>query len=159
MLKIGKYRFVYTYDNKYRYIVFGDSSLNNISLKNIKDTINNNLFKVEAPNEDNEMGWGGSFKYQAKMCIDSSNKLIINVVSNTGLDKSIDSNVTQLKGEFKEIAIQNEDYQTEYLIKFKNKTATNLLFYKKQGVFYMILVNPFEGTERNYNGVKHLNLN
>jgi hypothetical protein len=155
---IGKYRFLYTYEDKYRYVIFADSGINNVSLHKIDGVKNSAAFDMNASSENNEMGWGGDFQYQSKMCIGYSTNLTVNISSKGSVKRSGSSKSVQFSGLIENLAIENETHQTEYLIRLGKPILTNVIFYKPENILYIIIVNPFQTNPEDNNGISHLDL-
>ena len=155
----GKFRYLYTYKNAYKYFISQDSSLNEISLKNITDTIDHTNIGEEEfinPAEINDLYWGGRIYFRSKICIDSSNRLMLHINSDQSIIESDSSNFRQFTGNIKSIFIKNEQYEPQYLIMYDKPKKTTILFYKPNTILYMVIINDFDGSKNPENGSNNL---
>jgi hypothetical protein len=157
---IRKFRFLYTYKDRCKYLISQDSSLNNISLNNIRDSMSHDnmgedVIKIA---DIDDLYWGGRIYFRSKICIDSSNRLLLNINSNDTITDSLYPGYKLIEGKMKSILIQNENYENQYLIKYDKPKMTRIVFYKPKSIMYMIVINDFEGFKNNDNGMKYLQL-
>jgi len=155
-----KYRFLYTYNDRYRYWIIEDANLNTVTLNNISDTFSDvSSSKVYIdPSEINDVGWGGDMYFKSKLCIDSSNILLLNFSEDSKVAKTDTSNRISFTGLMKNILIQNDNKENQYLIKYDKPTQTTILFYKPSNILYLIIINAFKGIEGDDIGIENLNL-
>ncbi len=155
-----KYRFLYTFNNQYRYWIFEDAKLNNVPLDRIKDTmVDISSSKVYInPSTFNDMGWGGHIFFESRLCTDSSNSLLLNFDTDSEVEKVNDSNIVSFTGMLTNVLIQNENIENEYLLKYDRPTQTAIYFYKPMETLYVIVVNPFEGRKDIDLAIQNLNL-
>ena len=112
-----KYRFIYNYKNQFRYLIVEDAKLNNISLDKITDTLNTvSSSKVYIdPSEVNDWYGGGHIYFQSQICIDSSNRLLINTGEQSTKIKNDTLQILCFKGLFKNVLLQNENYANLFI--------------------------------------------
>ncbi len=104
------------------------------------------------------MGWGGHIYFNSKLCIDSSNNLILNFDNDSKLEKSYALNRVSFTGTLKNLLIQNENKENQYFLKYDKPTLTSLIFYKPKNIIYIIIVSAFEGRKDSDIGLGNLNL-
>jgi hypothetical protein len=146
-----KFRYLYTYKDVCKYFISVDSSLNQISLTNIKDTIDHTAIKEDDfinPAEINDLYWGGRIYFRSKICIDSSDKLILSINSDSSVIQSDSLNYRKFTGNIKSIFIKNENYEPQYFVMYDKPKKTTILFYKPKAILYMIIINDFDGSKR-----------
>ncbi|MFN8251203.1 MAG: hypothetical protein U0V75_04915 [Ferruginibacter sp.] len=155
-----KYRFIYTYKNQFRYLIVEDASLNNISLDKITDTLNSvSSSKVYInPSEVNDWYGGGHIYFQSKLCIDLSNRFLINSGEQAIAVKNDTLQTLYFDGLFKNVLLQNENYENQYLIRYDKPTQTTILFYKPKKILYLIVINPIVAAVGQGNGIDNLSL-
>lgn len=155
-----KYKYLYTYKNQYRYFIIEDAILNSLNLDKITDTTNpvsSNKLYID-PSSENDMYWGGHILLRSKLCIDSSNRFIINIGEERKAVRNDSLHYIYFKGRFKSILMQNENYENQYLIKYDQPTQTTILFYKPKKILYLIIINAIEGFQEQENGIEFLSL-
>lgn len=155
-----KYRFIYTYNNQFTYLIVEDDRLNGISLDRISDTLNRvSSFEVYMdPSEVNDWHGGRHIYFQSKICIDSSNGLIVNLGEPFTKFKNDSLRTLYFKGVLKNVLFQNESIENQYLVKYDNPTPTTILFYKPQNILYLIIINPFNGVHDTASGICNLSI-
>jgi hypothetical protein len=155
-----KYRFIYTYKNQFRYLIIEDAKLNSLLLDKITDTLNAiSSSKVYIdPSEVNDGYWGGHIYFQSKLCIDSSNRFLLNIGEDTKAVKNDKLQTLYFNGLFKNILMQNENYENQYLVKYDKPTQTTILFYKPQKILYLIIINPIGTIPGQDIGIDNLSL-
>jgi hypothetical protein len=70
---IEKYRYLYTYNNRFTYLIIEDSKLNGVTLEKVSlDTMVKKITGDITPSELNDLFWVGHINFKSKFCIDSS---------------------------------------------------------------------------------------
>lgn len=155
-----KYRFIYTYKNQFRYLIVEDDKLNNTSLDKITDTLNavsSSRVYID-PSEVNDWYGGGHIYFQSKLCIDSSNRFLVNTGEKTTKIKNDALQTLYFKGLLKNVLLQNENYESQYLIRYDKPTQTTILFYKPKKILYLIIINPIANVHDQDDGIDNLSL-
>lgn len=155
-----KYRFIYTCNNQFRYLIIEDEKLNSLLLDKITDTLNivsSNKIYID-PSEVNDWFGGGHIYFQSKLCIDSSNRFLINTGEKTKMVKNDTLQTLYFQGVLRNVLIQNENFENQYLMRYDKPTQTTILFYKRQKILYLIIINPITTVSENDNGFDKLDL-
>ena len=90
--------------------------------------------------------------------ISSSNILLLNFSEDSKVAKTDTSNRISFTGLMKNILIQNDNKENQYLIKYDKPTQTTIFFYKPSNILYLIIINAFKGIEGDDIGIENLNL-
>jgi hypothetical protein len=157
---IGKFRFLYTYNKECKYFISQDSSLNRISLNNIKDTINHSYISESIISfaEVNDLYWGGRIYFSSKICTDSSHRILLCINSDDKITEVDSNNFKLFTGRIKNVVVQNDNNEPQYFIMYDSPKKTSLLFYKPKAILYFIIINDFEGSNTKIDGITNLDL-
>ena len=159
--KLEKNLFLYTLMDHYRYLIIEDRHMNAVfldSILNVQQKINVNEGFIY-PSAISDLFWGGHLYFQARLCTDSSNRLILSIDGKSKMNRISGRNQIMLKGKCNQVLIKNEKDQYQYLIKFDKEQETGLVFYRIGVKLYFIIVNCFDGFDDLDAGIEKLGLN
>ena len=157
----SKYRFLYNYNNQYRYLIIEDEKFDKISLTEIKHLttdidLNNRYIETSEGFET----WEGNkhMGITSNLCTDISHKLILNFNKKAIIVQHDSIKSISLEGSFESILFKNENEKNQYLIKYDTLSPSKIIFYKPKNKLYFILVTPFKDDIDIQKGIKNLNL-
>ena len=156
---IEKYRYLYTYNNRFTYLIIEDSKLNGVTLEKVSlDTMVKKITGDITPSELNDLFWVGHINFKSKFCIDSSNSLKISpsTFANFQVDNSLHNKI--FRGQVKQMSIENENGEIQYLLKYDRLQKTSIIFHKPKNILYIVIVNSFSDTSEISEAISKLQL-
>lgn len=152
---------VFNYQKKFQFVIWRLQELDNIKLNEIK-------IKKDIINEDIAYKDHSYFNYNSTTTIDSKIKFKINEKINLIFDMNSEK-ISEIKTEncrifitkLNSFGITNDKGEYQIISSFDgNKPILiNLIFYKRNGSFYFIMINGYRNHEMNEDVLKFLRLN